>query len=238
MRLSIAMATWNGARYLREQLDSFRGQTRLPDEVVVCDDHSTDGTATILEEFRRTAPFPVNVSINPKQVGYVGNFEQAVRLCDGDLIFLSDQDDVWLPEKLAEHEAVYRSRPEVGMVFSDATIVDSDLVPLSLSVYEYAGVTPKRLGRFAAGRGLDLFIRKPIAYGCAVSIRSDLRPLILPIPPHWVHDALVPDGRLRPGGNPLNLEALDPVPPAQCTVRRRLDQGEAAFRGASDQRSI
>jgi glycosyltransferase involved in cell wall biosynthesis len=188
MRLSIAMATWNGARYLREQLDSFRGQTRLPDEVVVCDDHSTDGTAAILDEFRRSAPFPVNVSINPERMGYVGNFEQAVRMCDGDVIFLSDQDDVWLPEKLAEHEAVYRSRPEVGMAFSDGKVVDSDLALLPLSLYEYVGATPKRLGRFAAGRGLDLFIRKPMAYGCTLSIRSDLRPLILPIPPHWIHD--------------------------------------------------
>jgi glycosyltransferase involved in cell wall biosynthesis len=188
MRLSIAMATWNGARYLREQLDSFRKQTRLPDEVVVCDDHSTDGTAAILDEFRRTAPFPVNVSINQERMGYVENFEQAVRMCDGDVIFLSDQDDVWLPEKLAEHEAVYRSRPEVGMAFSDGTIVDSDLALLPLSLYKYVGATPKRLSRFAAGRGLDLFIRRPIAYGCTLSIRSNLRPLILPIPPHWVHD--------------------------------------------------
>jgi glycosyltransferase involved in cell wall biosynthesis len=126
MRLSIAMATWNGARYLREQLDSFRAQCRLPDELVVCDDHSTDGTPAILEEFRRTAPLPVNVLINPKQMGYVWNFEQVVGMCDGDVILLSDQDDVWLPEKLAEHEAVYRSRPEVGMAFSDGTIVGLD----------------------------------------------------------------------------------------------------------------
>jgi Glycosyl transferase family 2 len=188
MRLSIAMATWNGARYLREQLDSFRAQSRLPDELVVCDDHSTDGTAAILEEFRRTAPFHVNLSVNPKQMGYVENFEQAVEMCEGDVILLSDQDDVWLPEKLAEHEAVYRSRPEVGMAFSDGTIVDSDLAPLSLSLYQYVGANPKRLGRCAAGRGLDLFIRKPMAYGCALSIRSDLRRLILPIPPYWVHD--------------------------------------------------
>jgi glycosyltransferase involved in cell wall biosynthesis len=101
--------------------------------LVVCDDHSTDGTPAILEEFRRTAPFPVNVLINPKQMGYVGNFEQLVGMCDGDVILLSDHDDVWLPEKLAEHEAVYRSRPEVGMAFSDGTIVGSDLAPLSLS---------------------------------------------------------------------------------------------------------
>jgi glycosyltransferase involved in cell wall biosynthesis len=188
MRLSIAMATWNGARYLREQLDSFRAQSRLPDELVVCDDHSTDGTPAILEEFRRTAPFPVNVLINPKQMGYVGNFEQVVGMCDGDVILLSDQDDVWLPEKLAEHEAVYRSRPEVGMAFSDGTIVGSAIAPSSLSLYEYVGATPKRLRRFAAGRGMDLFIRKPMAYGCTLSIRSDLRPLILPIPPYWIHD--------------------------------------------------
>ena len=164
------------------------GQKRLPDELVVCDDHSTDGTTAILEEFRRTAPFHVNILVNPKQIGYVGNFEQAVEMCEGDVILLSDQDDVWLPEKLAEHEAVHRARPEVGMAFSDGTIVDSDLAPLSLSLYQYVGANPQRLGRFAAGRGLDLFIRKPMAYGCALSIRSDLRGADPPDPTAWIHD--------------------------------------------------
>ena len=206
---------------------------------MVCDDHSTDETAAILEEFRRTAPFSVNVVINPKQMGFVGNFEQAVMMCEGDVIFLSDQDDVWLPEKLAEHEAAYRSRPEVGMVFSDGTIVDSDLASLSASLYEVVGATPKRLGRIAAGRGMDLFIRRPMAYGCALSIRSDLRPLILPIPPHWTHDtwfqtAISVLAEIQPISRPLILHRQHSKQTVGALITKKRPRGLSSTDGQSE----
>ena len=95
------MATYNGARFIRQQLDSFARQILLPSELIVCDDGSTDSTVSIIDTFSRRAPFPVVVVNNPRRLGYTANFLQAAQMCQGELIAFSDQDDEWLPQKLA-----------------------------------------------------------------------------------------------------------------------------------------
>src|SRR3712207_5989304 len=100
MSLSVALCTYDGARYLPEQLESLARQRRLPDELVVCDDGSADDTVDVVRRFADRAPFAVRLSLNPQNLGFVKNFEQAIRLCRGDLIALADQDDVWHPQKL------------------------------------------------------------------------------------------------------------------------------------------
>ena len=100
MRISIAMTTYNGSKYLKEQLDSFTKQTHLPDELVVTDDGSSDDTLEILENFAKKASFEVLIFRNNTNLGYAMNFGHAIGLCTGDLIFLSDQDDIWFPEKI------------------------------------------------------------------------------------------------------------------------------------------
>jgi glycosyltransferase involved in cell wall biosynthesis len=94
------MATYNGAKYIREQLDDLAAQTHLPAELVVCDDGSTDGTLDIVEQFATTAPFPVRIHRNPERLGYRANFINCAGLCSSDLIAFCDQDDRWLPQKL------------------------------------------------------------------------------------------------------------------------------------------
>src|SRR6185295_6827977 len=94
------MCTWNGAAYLRDQLESIAAQTRLPDELIMCDDASIDGTPAIARAFAARAPFPVRLEINEATVGVRQNFTKAIAACTGDLIALSDQDDVWRPDKL------------------------------------------------------------------------------------------------------------------------------------------
>ena len=126
-RISIAMATYNGARFVREQLDSFSAQTRLPDELVVTDDCSTDDTVRVVEEFARTAPFAVTVHRNPKNLGYAPNFEKALAMCTGDIVFLSDQDDVWFPEKIARVIRYFEKEPCTQVVINDALLVDEQL---------------------------------------------------------------------------------------------------------------
>ena len=92
------MPTYNGGKYLREQLDSIYAQTLLPDEVVVVDDCSTDDTIEILEEYR--VKYGLKYFRNEHNLGYNKNFEKAITLCSGDYIALSDQDDIWLPSKI------------------------------------------------------------------------------------------------------------------------------------------
>jgi glycosyltransferase involved in cell wall biosynthesis len=99
--ISIAMATYNGERFLEKQLRSLTEQVRLPDEVVICDDASTDRTPEILAQFAKSAPFPVRLVINDHRLGYRENFLKAASLCTSEYIAFCDQDDVWLPDKLS-----------------------------------------------------------------------------------------------------------------------------------------
>ncbi|HXO28207.1 MAG TPA: glycosyltransferase [Thermoanaerobaculia bacterium] len=96
--VSIAMATWNGARYLRQQLDTLYRQTWQNLEVVVSDDASTDGTGEVLAEYATSRG--LHYSVNPIRLGLVQNFARAISLCRGELIALSDQDDLWKPHKI------------------------------------------------------------------------------------------------------------------------------------------
>ena len=97
-KVSVAVATYNGENYLREQLDSLYSQTVVPDEIVVCDDCSNDGTCDILEEFHRKKG--LKYYINSCNLGVNKNFEKAIRLCKSDYIVICDQDDIWFPQKI------------------------------------------------------------------------------------------------------------------------------------------
>jgi glycosyltransferase involved in cell wall biosynthesis len=99
--ISIAMATYNGEKYLEQQLDSLSKQTLLPAELVVCDDTSADATADIIKRFSERAPFPVKLVVNEQRLGWRANFLKSASLCAAEYIAYCDQDDIWLPEKLA-----------------------------------------------------------------------------------------------------------------------------------------
>lgn len=109
--LSVAMATYNGEQYLPEMLESLAAQTRVPDELVIRDDGSEDGTVGLLHAFARRVPFRVEVLVGGPRLGYAQNFVAASRACTGGVIFFADQDDSWRPPKLATvAQHVRRSR--------------------------------------------------------------------------------------------------------------------------------
>lgn len=170
MKISIAMATYNGEAYLPAQLASFAAQTCAPDELVVTDDGSTDATRRVIEDFARTVPFAVRYEPNPKNLGFGQNFSRALSLCAGDLVFLSDQDDAWLEGKIARMTAVAADHPDMACFMNDAFLADGELRP--------TGQT--KLGQIrASGLGDDTFVM-----GCCVAVRRPLLDLILPVPSH------------------------------------------------------
>jgi glycosyltransferase involved in cell wall biosynthesis len=122
---SIALATLNGESYLLPQLESIARQTRLPAELVVCDDGSHDRTLAIVEGFARRAPFPVRLHANPVRLGYRENFIRAAALCGGDLIAFCDQDDIWDADKLAAMEEPFRD-PAVLLAYHNAIVIDDE----------------------------------------------------------------------------------------------------------------
>lgn len=129
--ISIAMATYNGAKYIREQLDSFAKQVYQPYELVVCDDGSTDETLKIIGEFATTSSFPVHIYRNEVNLGFANNFMKCASLCKGDWIAFSDQDDVWLPEKFSKvvNQITQRQSAKLVLVCHSADLVNEDLTP-------------------------------------------------------------------------------------------------------------
>jgi glycosyltransferase involved in cell wall biosynthesis len=137
LRISVAMTTFNGERFLGEQLDSLARQELLPDELQIGDDGSTDRTLEILQEFARTAPFPVHVHRNERNLGYGENFIQTALRCSSEWIAFCDQDDVWLPAKLARCAEAIASGPEdLTLVAHDVIVAGEDLSPRRL-FYSY-----------------------------------------------------------------------------------------------------
>lgn len=128
------MATHNGALYLAEQLASITRQTRLPAELVVVDDASTDDTVAILEEFAASAPFPVRLLLNDVSLGHGETFFRALAACAGDLVAFCDQDDIWHDDKLAACAAAFSSDPSLALLVHAGRVVDQDLHPTPVRV--------------------------------------------------------------------------------------------------------
>lgn len=179
MKLSIAMATYNGATYLKEQLDSFAAQTRLPDELIVCDDGSSDDTVEILQSFARNCPFRVEVVRNKTNLGYTRNFEKAFSLCQGDVIFISDQDDVWFENKIEYIENIFLIDYKVMVVINDQEITDQNLHKSGRTIFS----NTRAIG----------FDESWLSAGCCTAIRSVFKNMLLPFPEKlmaydgWIH---------------------------------------------------
>lgn len=132
MTTSVALCTYNGEKYLREQLDSIINQTVPVDEIVVCDDGSTDTTLAILEEYRMKHPGIFKIHINNQNLGYVKNFEQAINLCKGDIILLSDQDDVWEKNKVEVVSQNFKTNKKINVISHNIAILrDNELIHTS-----------------------------------------------------------------------------------------------------------
>jgi glycosyltransferase involved in cell wall biosynthesis len=188
LRISIAMCTYNGARFLPEQLESLAGQTRTPDELVICDDGSTDDTADVVQTFAARAGFPVYFKVNETRLGTARNFAKAISCCQFEIIALCDQDDVWHPEKLRRIGEVLAANKNAGAVFSDAELIDEDSKPLGETLWTTYRVTPRDQGRFEGGQGLKVLLKHDSVTGATLAFRSIFRDLILPVPPEQHHD--------------------------------------------------
>lgn len=183
--ISVAMCTYNGARYVRQQLESIARQTAAPDEVVICDDASTDQTAQIVETFAAHSAVRVRLIRNTGTLGCTGNFERAIGLCRGDIIVLADQDDIWKPKKLARISETFASNPGAGYVFSDADIVSEQGEHLGFSLWQTLGFEAPH---FIACRQLEMLLKRNLVTGAAMAFRSSLGSVLLPIPAAWSHD--------------------------------------------------
>jgi len=193
VKISAAMCTYNGAEFLPAQWHSILSQSRRPDEIVVCDDGSSDQTRSLLEGLAQESSIPVTLRFNEKNLGSVKNFEQAIRSCTGEIIALSDQDDVWRSDKLRSIEEAFKKHPAVGLVFSDAEIVDENLEPLGRRMWSEVGFDPYKQKLIARGHALEVLITGWTVTGATMAFRSEFMNLSLPIPDEiaMIHDGWI-----------------------------------------------
>jgi len=186
--ISVALATYNGEKYLPELLDSIARQKTLPCELVASDDASEDNTQEILRAFATVAPFPIRLLCNSRQLGVAGNFANAIAACSGEHIALADQDDVWRVDKL-EKLAAALAVPGVLAVFSDATVVDAHLQPLGYTMWQRVRFTQQERNRFSGGEGFAVLLKHHVVTGATLAFDATLRDQALPLPAYGAHDA-------------------------------------------------
>jgi glycosyltransferase involved in cell wall biosynthesis len=188
MKISVALCTYNGESYLKDQLLSIIHQTVPPDVLIICDDHSTDKTVEIIDSLKPLYPFPMVLHRNPVNLGSTKNFDKALRLCNSDIIAFADQDDVWKPQKLEMMVKIFLADPQVGFVFTDAVLVDINLKPLGMNLWESVGFDEKAYKNYIGGQQFETTIKRNVATGTTMAIRDSLKELILPFPKKWIHD--------------------------------------------------
>lgn len=171
--ITVCMATYNGGKYIREQAVSILGQLSCGDELVVSDDGSSDDTIEILEDLEDPR---IRILRNDGRHGIVGNFENALRNARGEYIFLTDQDDLWLPGKV---ERCMEALGGHDLVVHDATITDGELSPIAGSFFELHG----------SGKGFWNNLRRNCYMGSCMAFRASVLEYTLPFPPNIaMHD--------------------------------------------------
>jgi glycosyltransferase involved in cell wall biosynthesis len=189
VKVSIAMATYNGGPYLAAQLASLAHQDRLPDELVISDDGSVDETEQVVKEFAATAPFPVIWLRNTGRRGYRRNVDFALAATIGDVILLADQDDVWLEQHVRWLVTPFEINPRLMVAAGDSEVISASGEVVAPSIRP--ALTAAKLHATNRARGPAQFrsvlgVRGVI--GHSMAFRRAVVELASPLPSGWLHD--------------------------------------------------
>lgn len=168
-KVSVAMATYNGEKYIKEQIESILENLEEQDELIISDDFSKDNTRNIIKEYENKDK-RIKLIDGPKK-GVKQNFANAINNCTGKYIFLSDQDDIWIKNKVQQVLNAFKEK-ECTLVIHDAEIVDEKLNTIDNSFFEYRN----------SGKGIIKNILKNTYIGCCMAFDAKLKDKILPIP--------------------------------------------------------
>lgn len=175
--ITVVMATFNGASYVAAQIESILAQTLKPQEIIVCDDASTDATISILQQYE--AKGLIQLHLNPMNLGVVANFKKAVSLAkEGHDLAFADQDDVWMPHKLevlSEAMSNIAKNEQPSLVYSDLILVDRDLKQINPSFWN-------ELNHGHHRHCFETLLYGNFVTGCSVLIDSNMRQYFLNMP--------------------------------------------------------
>jgi len=182
MTTSVALCTYNGEKYIKEQIDSLLNQSVSVDEIIIVDDVSTDRTMDIIKEYQSKI---IKIYQNNENIGFVKNFQKAISLANGEIIFLCDQDDIWSNKKVERITDVFRRLEQVQFVFSDASVIDEKGNIITESLF---GTDKYKSIKLANNRSsIEVFNNINIK-GCLSAIRQQLKNLVFPVGALWGHD--------------------------------------------------
>ena len=195
MRISVALCTFNGEEYLENQLTSILNQTCPVDEIIICDDNSTDNTISIVNSYIEEGIENIILIQNKENIGTIKNFEKAIDKCTGDIIFLSDQDDIWHLNKVEVMISFFLKKSNALLLFTDGNLIDSDNNLLESTLWDEWNFSKEMQKRWNNNQWAfnDLFINNNKVTGATIAFRAELKKLVLPIevPVGYWHDAWV-----------------------------------------------
>lgn len=181
MTTSVALCTYNGERFLKQQIDSILNQTICVDEIIVCDDGSKDKTLEILADYKNKFPELFKIYINEKNLRSVKNFEKAISLCTKDIIFLCDQDDVWLGNKVEIITTYFRENKNINALATNGFAINEDGKQLDvLLVWDVLHFLRQKYLRLDFYKILN--VSGNFATGATMAFKNDFLPNILPFP--------------------------------------------------------
>jgi len=183
-KTSVVMCTYNGEKYVEEQLNSIINQTVIPGEIIIQDDCSTDNTEKIILNFIKENNKKISIIFdkNEKNLGYFKNFEKAIKKAKNDIIFLSDQDDVWIDNKIEKILDQFYKDENIGFVFSNAYLVNSKLEKLNHDFWKGKKFSNK------ISKQLKILLKQNVVTGATMAFKKEFSHLFLPFPKEGVHD--------------------------------------------------
>lgn len=200
--ISVALCTFNGESFLATQLESILSQDLLPDEIIIGDDGSTDGTLSILDDYKaKFESLGISTSILPNTgaSNLVNNFERTLRATNGDYIFLSDQDDVWCKNRISDSISLFHQNPARLIVHGDAQLIDQFGRQSGKSLFDALEYSRSLQDRANTGMAFELLIQRNLVTGATAAIKRELLLESLPFSPYWLHDewlAIIAAGKL------------------------------------------
>ena len=225
MTVSVAMCTYNGALYLSKQLESIICQTKRVDEIIICDDGSKDQTCVIITAFIKQNP-QIKFQRNKLNLGFVRNFEQAISLCSGDIIFLADQDDIWMPDKVEMICDFFEQHPDKDFVFTNAKLINNlDVECYNQTMFDAVGMNSRNKELLDRGCAYDVIGVSSRITGATVALRSSFVPYCIPFPKTWtasVHDEMIAVSAVLRG----KIAYID-----KCLIKYRLHDNQTTSDG-------
>ncbi len=189
-QFSVALCTYNGARFLSAQLDSILAQTLQPAEIVVRDDGSTDQTLEILKAYQAKTAGSLRFRILPSygNLGVAGNFMTCARACTAEYINFADQDDIWHPDRLEKFAQAFQTYPDAVAILSDGRIVDDTLKPTGQSLWLSHYFYPQEQNWIQQGKAEKVLSRHVFVTGSALAVRRNWFDCVPHPTPEFYHD--------------------------------------------------